>query len=156
MTIFLTRVYRTLPGLFFLCLFSNLLQAKELELEELVITNSAGMSVQYQIEVARTPSQMQRGLMFRDSMPEKQGMLFIYEPERPAVMWMKNTILSLDMFFIDSNGYIINIAENTKPFSTDPIRSGGDVRAVLELNAGQASKHQFVVGDKVTHTLFEQ
>lgn len=156
MTIRSVHILRILPVLFFLCLFSNLAQAKGPQLEDLVITNSAGISVQYQIEIARTPAQMQRGLMFRDSMPEEQGMLFIYQPERPAVMWMKNTILSLDMLFIDSNGYIINIAENTKPFSTEPIRSGSDVRAVLELNAGQASKHQFGVGDKITHPLFEQ
>ncbi|MEX2352794.1 MAG: DUF192 domain-containing protein, partial [Gammaproteobacteria bacterium] len=76
-------------------------------------------------------------------------------PERPASMWMKNTILPLDMFFIAADGTIINIAENTTPYSETPIRSGGPVRAVLELNAGQAHKHQFAIGDRVTHSLFE-
>jgi len=154
---------RLLTGInsFFLAIFllgssSSFLQAKETDLEDLVITNSAGTSVTYKIEIARTSSQMQRGLMFRDYMPEDQGMLFIYNPERSAVMWMKNTILSLDMFFIDSSGIIVHIAENTTPFSTDPIRSGGEVRAVLELIAGQANKHQFAVGDTVSHPIFEQ
>ena len=105
-------------------------EAKEPVLETLVITNAHGESVEYKIEVARTSSQMQRGLMFRDTMPEDQGMLFIYKPERPATMWMKNTILSLDMVFIDIHGVIINIVENTTPFSLDTIDSGGPVGAV--------------------------
>lgn len=149
------RYCGNLSMLVFLCLFNNLAQAKEPDLEQLVITNSHGEAVTFNIEVARTPSQMQRGLMFRDFMPDDQGMIFIYIPERPAVMWMKNTILSLDMIFINSSGQIINIVENTKPFSTDPIRSGGAVRAVLELNAGQAQIHGFSIGNKVTHPLFE-
>lgn len=139
------------------CLWLSVLpvQAKDPVLEELRITTAGGNSVLYNVEVARTPVQMQRGLMFRDNMPEDRGMLFIYQPERPARMWMKNTILSLDMIFIDANGQIINIAENTTPFSLDTIESGGPVRAVLELNAGQAGKHNFVVGDKVLHPVFK-
>jgi uncharacterized membrane protein (UPF0127 family) len=130
-------------------------QASEPVLEQLIITTAEGNAVAYQIEVARTASQMQRGLMFRDTMAEDHGMLFIYEPERPARMWMKNTILPLDMLFIDSEGVIINIAANTTPFSLDTIESGGPVRAVLELNAGQAAKQRMAVGDRVTHPLFE-
>ncbi len=130
--------------------------AKEPVLETLVITNLEGDAIEYKVEVARTASQMQRGLMFRDTMPKDRGMLFIYKPERPATMWMKNTILSLDMIFIDSQGMIINIEENTTPFALDTIDSGGPVRAVLELNAGQTSKHRIVIGDRVRHPLFEE
>jgi len=153
------KLFFPVPGLLVLLIIlglsSNPIPARDHNLEELIITNSVGLSVSYNIEIARTSAQMQRGLMFRDSMPENQGMLFIYLPERPASMWMKNTILPLDMFFIDRHGIIINIAEDTIPFSTEPIRSDGDVRAVLELNAGQARKHQIATGDKVTHPLFE-
>ena len=134
----------------------TLLQAKEPELEAFSVTTSDGTVVEYQVEIARTMSQMRRGLMFRDSMPENQGMLFIYEPDRVATMWMKNTILSLDMLFIDSNGWIVNIAENTTPFSLDRISSGQPVRAVVELNAGQVEKHGIQIGDRVSHSLFEQ
>lgn len=146
-----------LKALVFCCLSVAMfsVMAKEPVLETLVITPAQGKAVEYNIEVARTPSQMQRGLMFRDSLPEDQGMLFIYKPERPASMWMKNTILSLDMLFIDNQGVIIHIAENTTPFSLDTIDSGGPVRAVLELNAGQTSKHRIVIGDHVSHPLFE-
>jgi len=130
-------------------------QAREPVLELLIITTAEGNAVPYQVEVARTASQMQRGLMFRDTLAEDHGMLFIYEPERPARMWMKNTILSLDMLFIDSQGVIINIVTNTTPFSLDTIESGGPVRAVLELNAGQADKQGLAIGNQVTHPLFE-
>lgn len=130
-------------------------QAREPELEPLVITTARGETVEYQVEVARTADQMRRGLMFRDSMPEDRGMLFVYLPERPASMWMKNTILSLDMLFIDAGGRIINIVENTEPYSLKTIPSGGPIRGVLELNAGQAEKHGMAVGDTVSHPIFE-
>ena len=139
-----------------LMLLVSILQAKEPELEAFSVTTSDGKVVEYQVEIARTMSQMRRGLMFRDSMPENQGMLFIYQPERIATMWMKNTILSLDMLFIDSNGLIVNIAENTTPFSLDRISSGQAIRAVVELNAGQVEKHGIQIGDRATHPLFEQ
>ncbi len=138
-----------------LFLITNTLNAKEPELESLMILRSEGDELTYQIEVARTPVQMMRGLMFRDSMPENQGMLFIYSPERPATMWMKNTILSLDMLFIDGKGIIVNIARDTVPFSLDRIPSGQPVKGVLELNAGQADKQGIRIGDKVNHPEFE-
>ena len=152
------RINHFLPGLIlslFLCLIFNIGQAREADTEELVITNSEGQSISYTIEVARTSTQMTRGLMFRDNMPEDRGMLFIYQPERVASMWMKNTILSLDMLFIDANGVIVTIAENTTPYSLDAISSSQPVRAVLELNAGQVSQHGFKTGDIVIHTSFD-
>jgi uncharacterized membrane protein (UPF0127 family) len=138
-----------------LCLLVAGLHAKEPVLEDLTIVTADGKSVLFHVEIARTEAQMRRGLMFRDAMPEDQGMLFIYIPERPAAMWMKNTILSLDMLFIGADGTIINIAENTVPFSLESITSAGPVRAVLELNAGQAAQHGITAGAKVSHPAFE-
>jgi uncharacterized membrane protein (UPF0127 family) len=89
-------------------------------------------------------------------MPEDQGMLFIYSPERPATMWMKNTILPLDMLFIDGNGTIVNLAKDTVPFSLERIHSGQPVKGVLELNAGQVEKQGIQIGDVVTHPEFNQ
>ncbi len=146
---------RLLISAILLLVFTSL-AAKEPVLETLLITTADGTAVEYKIEIARTERQMQRGLMFRDTLPENQGMLFVYKPERKARMWMKNTILSLDMVFINSDGVIINIAENTTPFSLETIDSGGPVRGVLELNAGQAPKHKFALGDKVTHPMINR
>ena len=130
-------------------------QAREPQLEPLAITTAGGRTIEYQVEVARTQAHMQRGLMFRDEMAADRGMLFIYEPVRPAAMWMKNTILPLDMLFIDAAGRIINIVENTEPYSLRTIPSGGPVRGVLELNAGQAAEHGMAAGDRVAHPIFE-
>jgi len=145
---------KIITDVFFLLSFilaSSPLHGKEPVLESLLITTSIGNSINYQIEIARTPAQMMRGLMFRDNMPEDQGMLFNYSPERPATMWMKNTIIPLDMLFIDGNGTVVNIAKNTVPFSLDRISSGQAVMGVLELNAGQVDKHGISVGDTVNH-----
>jgi uncharacterized protein len=150
---FMKQNIKIIVNVFFLLIISltsSTIYGKESVLESLLITTSKGTSVSYQIEIAKTPAQMMRGLMFRDNMPENQGMLFIYSPERPATMWMKNTIIPLDMLFIDGNGIVVNIARNTVPFSLDRISSGQAVKGVLELNAGQVDKHQISIGDTVT------
>ncbi len=89
--------------------------------------------------------------MFRTSLPEDGGMLFLYETPQPIAMWMKNTIIPLDMIFIDSWGKVHRIETNTEPFSLDPIPSDGDVVGILEVNAGVAEKIKLKVGDKVVY-----
>jgi len=108
----------------------------------------------FTVELATTGPQQERGLMFRKSLPEGHGMLFIFREAHPVAMWMKNTPLPLDMIFIDERGRIINIAENTVPESLDIIRSGGDTKAVLELAAGTCKKRQIEVGEYVIHESF--
>jgi len=156
--IMLTRKYSLKAAtvlLFCLGVAAGIVQAEESGYEDLSISTSGGKLIKYRVEIARTPSQMRRGLMFRDSLPENQGMLFIYQPERVASMWMRNTILSLDMIFIDKAGKIVFIEENTVPFSLESISAGTPVRAVLELKAGQVHKHSIDIGDKVLHPAFE-
>ena len=94
----------------------------------------------YTVEVASSDGDRRMGLMFRRSLPEKSGMLFLYDPPQRAAMWMQNTYIPLDMIFISADGLVLRIAANTEPFSTDLILSGGVVAGVLELNAGQAAK----------------
>lgn len=103
----------------------------------------------YSVEVAESEGDRRMGLMFRRSLPETSGMLFLYEPPQASAMWMRNTYISLDMVFISADGLVHRIAANTEPFSTDLIPSGGDVAAVLELNAGQAAKIGLKRGDRV-------
>jgi uncharacterized protein len=121
--------------------------------EPLVIATAAGPK-SLRIEVADDPLEMQKGLMFRQSMPADQGMLFVHEADGERMMWMKNTYLSLDMLFIEANGRIHRIAERTQPFSEDTVASQGPVRAVLELNAGQAAAMGIKVGDMVKQRAF--
>jgi uncharacterized membrane protein (UPF0127 family) len=105
----------------------------------------------FNVEVATTREEQALGLMFRRSLPENAGMLFIYQQPQPAVMWMKNTFIPLDMVFIAPDGRVLRIEINTEPFSTAMIPSEGAVSAVLELNAGQADKIGLKRGDKVVY-----
>jgi uncharacterized membrane protein (UPF0127 family) len=108
----------------------------------------------FTVEVAETPEQKSRGLMFRRSLADDAGMIFPYEPPQEATMWMRNTYISLDMVFIRKDGIVHRIEARTEPFSETVIASHGDVAAVLELRAGIAAKVQLKPGDKVVHRLF--
>lgn len=111
-------------------------------------------SFQFTAEIADTPEESSRGLMFRETMPPTHGMLFDFGDPRLVTMWMKNTPLSLDMVFLSRSGEVAHIAERTKPFSEDIISSGGDVSAVLEINAGVSKLIGLKVGDRLKHRFF--
>ncbi|MER0238383.1 DUF192 domain-containing protein [Fulvimarina sp. MAC8] len=102
-------------------------------------------------EIADTEEERRTGLMFREEMAEDAGMLFEFGMTREVSMWMKNTLIPLDMLFIEEDGTILSIARNTKPLSLDVIPSGGPVRYVLELNGGAAKRLGVEPGDKVEH-----
>jgi uncharacterized membrane protein (UPF0127 family) len=112
----------------------------------LVIKTASG-DHNFNIEVATTQQEQALGLMFRRSLPENAGMLFLYDPPQPAAMWMKNTLIPLDMVFIAPDGRVLRIESNTEPLSTAVIPSEGDISAVLELNAGEADKIGLRRGD---------
>ena len=126
----------------------------ELPKEKVTIVTKAGVRHDFDIEMALTPDQQEVGEMFRPSVPEKGGMLFDWGAERPSQMWMKNTLASLDMVFINADGTIRSIAEHTVPRSLAVIDSRGPVRATLELAAGTTAKLDIKVGDRVEHRLF--
>jgi uncharacterized membrane protein (UPF0127 family) len=106
------------------------------------------------LEMALTPEEQARGLMFRRSLPENQGMLFDFKREQELSFWMKNTYVSLDMIFIRADGRILRIAQNTEPLSERLVPSGGPARAVLEVVAGTARKYGIAAGDRVAHPIF--
>lgn len=126
----------------------------ELPKEKLVIVTKDGKSYEFMIEMALEPEQQRIGLMFRPSVPENGGMLFDWGVPRESSMWMRNTISSLDMVFINQDGTIRAIAERTIPRSLATISSRGPVRATLELAAGTTERLNIRVGDKVQHRLF--
>jgi uncharacterized protein len=126
----------------------------ELPKERLVITTKDGKQHVFNVEVAKTPDQQETGLMFRKSVPADGGMLFDFGPPHDIQMWMKNTIAPLDMVFINQDGTIRSIAENTVPESLATIDSRGPVRATLELAAGTTARLDIRVGDKVSGAIF--
>ncbi len=104
----------------------------------------------FDVEVARTEAEQEQGLMFRSSLPANGGMLFPFAKPKLASFWMKNTLIPLDMIFVRADGSIDRIAENTIPESLEPVVSGGEVAAVLELAGGTAAKLDLDESAKVT------
>lgn len=111
-------------------------------------------TLRFTVEVAATPEEQSRGLMFRKSMPTDHGMLFTLKPPRKASFWMKNTYIPLDMFFLARDGTILQISEMTEPLTKDSHRSSRKVSGVLELNGGQARALGIGVGNVVHHEFF--
>lgn len=122
----------------------------------LVIKGSDGTEHRFTVELANTPEQRERGLMYRKNLAPNAGMLFDFEESQVVAFWMRNTLIPLDMLFIDSVGRIVRIAERTVPLSETPISSGESVRAVLELNGGTAARLRIKVGDVVIHPIFKR
>ena len=119
----------------------------------MIITRD-GTPHEFNVEMALTPDQQTVGLMFRPTVPADGGMLFDWGIARDSQMWMRNTISPLDMVFINADGTIRSIAENTVPQSLAIIDSRGPVRATLELAAGTTARLNIRVGDKVQQRIF--
>jgi uncharacterized membrane protein (UPF0127 family) len=108
----------------------------------------------FTVELATTPAQMEQGLMFRQSLAADAGMLFDYRTPSMAMMWMKNTLIPLDMLFVDAAGRIVNIHERAVPGSLATIGAAAPVRAVIELNGGTAARLGIRPDDRVIFPIF--
>jgi uncharacterized protein len=106
----------------------------------------------FRVEVARTPDEQARGLMFRAALAPDAGMIFPMTPPRVASFWMKNTLIPLDIIFIRADGRIANIIRNTVPYSLAPLMSEGPVAAVLEVAGGRTAALGIKPGDTVLWT----
>jgi uncharacterized membrane protein (UPF0127 family) len=103
----------------------------------------------YRLELARTPDEQQMGLMFRESLPERTGMIFLFGDGGVHQFWMKNTMIPLDMIWLDSEGKVLFVSANTPPCKADPCPSYGPTTPaanVLELAGGMAKKESVLVG----------
>jgi uncharacterized membrane protein (UPF0127 family) len=127
-----------------------------LDRSALIIETAAGEKHRFDVWLARTREQKARGLMFVESLDAEQGMLFLYDTPQPVSMWMKNTLISLDMLFIESDGRIAGIAQHTEPHSLASIAAPAPVVAVLELAAGTTATLGIATGDYVRHGLFSR
>ncbi len=126
----------------------------ELPKERITIISKDGQRHPFDVELATTPAQQMTGEMFRTSVPPDGGMLFVWPATQDSPMWMKNTLVPLDMVFIEPDGTIRRIAENTVPQSLRVIESGGPVAATLELAGGTTGRLGIAAGDKVVGPQF--
>ncbi len=114
----------------------------------LAIVGASGTHT-FKVEIARSEAQKEQGLMFRSRLAADAGMLFVNTPPRPMAMWMKNTLIPLDMLFVGPDGRITNVARRAVPHSLQPIYSSGPCRAVIELNGGTADRLDIQPGDRI-------
>lgn len=108
----------------------------------------------FSVEIADDEQERAQGLMFRETMPRGAGMLFVYEHPQPAAFWMKNTLIPLDIIFLDESGRVTSVHENAKPGDLTPIPGGDEVFAVLEINGGLARRYGIAPGSQMRHEIF--
>lgn len=116
-----------------------------------VATDTA--KVRFQVELAISPQDQAQGLMHRDTLPDRAGMLFIYPKPQPVAFWMRNTLIPLDMIFIDDQGRVSHVHHNAVPLDETPIYGGDAIKAVLEINAGLAKNYGISETSVVLHPL---
>jgi uncharacterized protein len=125
-----------------------------LPVEQITIETKAGEKYVFNAEMATTGSQHSKGLMNRESLAEDSGMLFVFGSVDKRSFWMKDTLIPLDMLFIDEDGTINHIHPMAKPLDRSHITSDKPSKAVLELNGGLTGKYNIMAGDKVIHPVF--
>jgi uncharacterized membrane protein (UPF0127 family) len=114
-----------------------------------VVIPAAARSVTFRVELARTPEEVSRGLMFRPHLDPDAGMLFLFEGQEVHNFWMKNTLIPLDMLFIDRDGKIVGIVENAEPQTLTSRRVDQPSKYVLEIGGGVAARLGIRSGTKV-------
>ncbi len=110
----------------------------------------------FTVEVADEPRERSQGLMNRESMPRTAGMLFLYDAPQRATFWMKNTLIPLDMIFMDGTGTVTHIHENAIPLDETTIDGGPGVVAVLEINGGLSGRLGIDTGSILRHPGLDQ
>ncbi|MEX1233773.1 MAG: DUF192 domain-containing protein [Roseovarius sp.] len=108
----------------------------------------------FAIELADDAESRAQGLMFRESLPQSAGMLFVYPDTGTVGFWMKNTLIPLDMIFLDATGTVARVHSNAVPGDLTPIMGGDDIKAVLEINGGLAERLGIAEGSQLRHPSF--
>jgi uncharacterized membrane protein (UPF0127 family) len=121
---------------------------------QLFVETQSGRHV-FEVELADDPQERMTGLMYRRELPKDHGMLFDFDRDETASMWMANTYVPLDMLFIKADGEVESIAERTTPLSRRSVVSKGPVRYVLEINAGLSDELGIKPGDTVSGPALE-
>ena len=116
-----------------------------------VTITHAGKAHVFKAELAQSPQEQAKGLMFRTSLGPDEAMLFPFDPPKAASFWMRNTVIPLDLLFIAPDGRVTNIAAQAKPYDESKLKSAGAVKAVLEIPGGRAKELGLAAGDVVDY-----
>lgn len=135
------------------CALGQGVMAQECRDDSIFLKGDWGQA-RFAIEIADDARERAQGLMHRESMPSSAGMLFVYERPQPLSFWMRNTLISLDLLFIDATGTVQHIHHSAKPLDETPIPGGSDLTHVLEINGGLAKAMGIVPGTVVRHPTF--
>lgn len=127
---------------------------QELEKNNISIMTAQGQKYDFVVEIAKTPMQQKKGMMFRKAVPDRTGMLFLFDKEKERQFWMQNTWVPLDIIFIRRDGVITHIHHEAKAESTDLVKSNGPAFAVLEILGGESKKLKINIGDRVEFSAF--
>jgi uncharacterized membrane protein (UPF0127 family) len=119
------------------------------ERARVVVASPSGRRATVTAEVARTEADRARGLMWRERLGDDEGMLFVFPETADHTFWMRNTLIPLDMIFVDEHGLVTGVVARATPHSEEP-RSAGRSRWVLEVNGGWAEAHGVRPGDRVS------
>ncbi|WP_146636266.1 DUF192 domain-containing protein [Nioella nitratireducens] len=108
-------------------------------------------TARFRVEIADDPQERATGLMNREQMSPAAGMLFVYETPQRVAFWMRNTLIPLDMVFMDETGVVRRVHDNAVPLDETPIPGGNDIQYVLEINGGMAEQIGIDVGSQMRH-----
>ena len=139
----------------FLCVFSAGLVNAACS-DSSVELRSANSVARFNVELADTDAERAQGLMNREKLSRSAGMLFVYEKPRAASFWMKNTLIPLDMIFVDSSGKVTKVHSRAKPLDKTTIDGGKNVTFVLEINGGLADRLGIKAGSVMRNPLIDQ
>ena len=147
------KTSRLIAGLFAI-VFAAPASAGACHADQVLLRGDWGQA-RFSIELADDEAERAKGLMFRESMAKNAGMLFMYPAPKPVAFWMKNTVIPLDMIFLDKTGTVTRVHSMAKPYDTSPIFGGDDVLAVLEINGGLAEALGITEGSEMQYPAFE-
>jgi hypothetical protein len=129
--------------------------AEDCREDAVIFRSDAGMA-RFRVEVADDKAERAQGLMNRETLSKSAGMLFVYPHPQRVGFWMKNTLIPLDMIFLDETGTVKKVHSNAQPHDETPIMGGNNIFAVLEINGGLASKIGIREGWQMRHPSFAQ
>jgi uncharacterized membrane protein (UPF0127 family) len=127
---------------------------KKLPVETILLETANKKTIKFKVEIADDETERRYGLMGRESLGRFKGMLFVFETVSPQAFWMKDTLIPLDILFVDADGKITMIHENAKPEDITPLPSNMPVKAALEIMGGESARLGIKKGDFMHYKLF--